>query len=215
MAGGVGFGGRSLGFPGDGEGEAWACGLGCSVVAAAAATAGEGAGAGGGGGGAGAGGGAGEAGATAAALAGGEPDTAAAAALAAGEATGAAAGLAWAAGGGGAGLDLLTDRALFIGGGGLGTGGLVTETAFWTGPGFWAMPDLAAGSDALLAGSWGGSTLWDFTGVPIWNMKHTCWFLLQSFKSCGTDVVRCPGTILTITHKGHVEQVIEPYYTSH
>lgn len=66
----------------------------------------------------------------AAALVGGEPGAAAALAGDDGEAlTGAGVEVEpWA--------DFVMDAALVIGGGGLGTGGFVTEVALWTGPGF-------------------------------------------------------------------------------
>lgn len=67
--------------------------------------------------------------AAAAALAGGEPGAAAALAGDDGEA------LTEAGVGAGPWADLVTDGALVIGGG-LGTGGFVTEVALWTGPGF-------------------------------------------------------------------------------
>lgn len=128
FAGGVGLGGSSFGLPGAADGEPCGWGLGCSVVGAeTGGDAGAGAEA------------AGEPGA-AAALVGGEPGGAAA--LIGGE-PGAAAALAGDDGEAltGAGVevepwaDFVMDGALVIGGG-LGTGGFVTEEALWTGPGF-------------------------------------------------------------------------------
>lgn len=155
FAGGVGLGGSSLGLPGAADGEPWGWGLGCSVVGAEA------------GGDTWAGAEAkGESGAAAAAaLAGGEPGAAAALAGDDGEA------LTEAGVGAGPWADLVTDGALVIGGG-LGTGGFVTEVALWTGPGFWDEPGagfwawLGFGSAALLVVSEDGSTPCGLTGAP-------------------------------------------------
>lgn len=73
-----------------------------------------------------------EAAAAAAGFAGGEPGAAAAAAVFAGDVGEA---LAWAWGEAEPGAGFVTDGALVIGGG-LGTGGFVTEPALWTGLGF-------------------------------------------------------------------------------
>lgn len=108
----MGFGGRSLGFPGDADGEPCGWGLGCSVVAADVL---------------------GEAGGelevVAGAFVGGEPGALAALAGDDGEALDGTEleAESW--------VGFVTEGALVIGGG-LGTGGFVTEAAFWTGLGF-------------------------------------------------------------------------------
>lgn len=146
FAGGVGLGGNSLGLPGAADGEPWDWGLGCSVVGAEALAEAEVGGEPGG------------------ALDVGEPGAAAALAGDDGEAL-TVAGMEEELGSG-----FVMDGALVIGGG-LGTGGLVTDPARWIGPCFWAGPEgfwawLGFGSDDLLVESEDDSTVCDLTDAP-------------------------------------------------
>lgn len=111
FAGGVGLGGSSFGLPGAADGELCNCGLGCSVVAAEALAEAEVGGEPGG------------------ALVVGEPGAAAALAGDDGEAL-TAAGMEEELG-----SAFVMDGAL-VTGGGLGTGGLLTDPARWIGPCF-------------------------------------------------------------------------------